>query len=68
VQSASARAPNITISNNSGGPVQTSTGSNGDVTVTIDRIIDAAVGKSLATGAGRRVLNSSYGMEPFTGQ
>lgn len=60
-------APNITINNNSGGAVSTSKAPNGDMSITIAKAVDAAVGNSLSSGTGRRVLSSQFGVKPFTG-
>lgn len=63
-------APRVTIINNTGVQAKptTAVGSNGDVSVTLDRAVDDAVGKSLATGTGMRVLRAQYGVNQFTGQ
>jgi phage-related minor tail protein len=63
-----ARAPNVIINNHTEAQPQVSVGSNGDVTVTLKKAIDAATGDSLAGGAGRRVLASQFGIKPFMGR
>jgi hypothetical protein len=60
--------PNITINNYTSVQPQVSRSGNGDITMTLKNAIDGAVGDSLATGAGRRVLSGQYGVKPFTGQ
>jgi lambda family phage tail tape measure protein len=40
----------------------------GDISITIRKMVDAAVGESLSTGTGRRVLDSQFGVKPFTGR
>jgi len=60
--------PNVTINNYSGAQPTVARSSNGDVTVTLKKAIDGAVGDSLSMGAGRRVLAGQYGVKPFTGQ
>ena len=62
------RMPNVTINNYSGAQPTVARSSNGDVTVTLKKAIDGAVGDSLSMGAGRRVLAGQYGVKPFTGQ
>ncbi|MGJ5000578.1 phage tail tape measure protein [Bradyrhizobium sp. HKCCYLRH2060] len=62
------RAPNVIINNHTDAKPQVAVGSNGDVTVTLKKAVDDAVGDSLSTGTGRRVLNAQYGVKPFTGQ
>jgi hypothetical protein len=58
----------VTINNYTDGQPSVQRGSNGDVTVTIRKMVDQAVGNSLVAGTGRRVLGSSYGVKPFTGR
>jgi phage-related minor tail protein len=63
-----APAPNITIHNYSGAQPQVSRSSKGDATITLQKMVDGAVGDSLINGAGRRALAGNYGVKPFTGQ
>lgn len=58
----------ITINNYSDAKPSVSKGQNGDVTITIRKMMDDAVGSSLSSGTGRRVLGSQFGVKPFTGQ
>lgn len=62
-------APRVTVINNLGVQSQTSTSTdqNGDVSITLDKAMDGAVGRSMATGSGRRVLDSQYGVKQFMG-
>jgi hypothetical protein len=60
--------PNVTINNYTSAQPQVSRSNNGDVTITLKKAVDAAVGDSLSNGAGRRVLSGQYGVKPFTGQ
>ncbi|WP_316214292.1 phage tail tape measure protein [Bradyrhizobium sp. SZCCHNR2032] len=62
------RAPNVIINNHTDASPQVSVGSDGDVTVTLKKVVDDAVGTSLAAGTGRRVLDKQYGVKPFMGQ
>jgi len=62
------RMPNVTINNYTSAQPQVSRSNNGDVTITLKKAVDAAVGDSLSNGAGRRVLSGQYGVKPFTGQ
>jgi hypothetical protein len=64
----SSRAPNIIINNHTEAQPQVSTDSNGDVTVTLRKMVDGMVGDSLSGGSGRRVLSQQFGVKPFTGQ
>jgi hypothetical protein len=63
---------NVTVNvvNNTGTQAQVSqsTAPNGDITVTLDKAVDNAVGKSLSSGTGMRVLSKQYGVNQFTGQ
>jgi hypothetical protein len=61
-------APQITIHNHTEAQPQVSTGSNGDVTITLKKAIDGAVGDSMSSGSGMRVLSKQYGIKPFAGQ
>lgn len=61
-------APNIIINNHTDAQPQVSTGSNGDVTITLKKMIDNSVGTSLSSGTGMRVLNSQYGVKQFAGR
>lgn len=63
-----ASAPNIVINNHTDAQPQVSRGSNGDVTITLKKMVDSAVGDSLSTGTGKRVLKSQYGVNQFAGQ
>jgi phage-related minor tail protein len=45
----------------------TSRNANGDVTVTLRKMMDGSVGQSLSAGAGSRVLRSQYGVRQFMG-
>ena len=58
----------ITIHNHTEAQPQVSTGSNGDVTITLKKAIDGAVGDSMSSGSGMRVLSKQYGIKPFAGQ
>ena len=58
----------ITINNYSEAQPSAKRAPNGDVTITIKKMVDEAVGSSLSTGAGRRVLGSQFGVKPFMGQ
>jgi hypothetical protein len=60
--------PKIEINNHSGGEVTTSRKPNGDLSITVEKMVDTAVGKSMSNGTGRRVLAGQYGVKPFTGQ
>lgn len=61
-------APNITINNHTDAQPKVSTGPNGDVTITLKKMIDGAVGDSLSSGTGMRVLSKQYGVNQFAGQ
>lgn len=61
-------APNIIINNHTDAQPQVSTGSNGDVTITLKKMVDGMVGDSLASGTGMRVLDKQYGVKQFAGQ
>ncbi|MBR0940263.1 hypothetical protein ABIF68_007305 [Bradyrhizobium japonicum] len=58
----------ITINNYSDAKPTAAKAPNGDVTITIEKFMDDAVGKSLSSGTGRRVLGNQFGVKPFTGQ
>ncbi|GIQ73186.1 hypothetical protein [Bradyrhizobium sp. RD5-C2] len=58
----------VTINNYSDASPTVQKSSNGDVTVTLRKMVDGAVGDSLSAGSGRRVLGSQYGVKQFTGQ
>jgi hypothetical protein len=58
----------ITINNYSEAQPSAKRAPNGDVTITIKKMVDEAVGSSLSTGAGRRILGSQFGVKPFMGQ
>ncbi|WP_208072616.1 phage tail length tape measure family protein [Bradyrhizobium barranii] len=45
----------------------TSRSANGDVTVTLKKMMDDAIGQSLSSGNGSRVLKSQYGVRQFMG-
>ncbi|ODM77798.1 hypothetical protein [Bradyrhizobium elkanii] len=62
------KASNVTINNYTDATPSVQKAPNGDVTVTLRKAVDGAVGDSLSTGAGRRVLSGQYGLKPFTGQ
>ena len=61
------KAPTIVINNHTDAQPQVSASSNGDVTVTLRKIIDAGVGDSMSTGTGRRVLAQQFGVKQFMG-
>lgn len=61
-------SPNITINNHTEAKPQVSTNSNGDVTITLKKMIEGVATKSLSQGDGMRVLNKQYGVNQFTGQ
>ncbi|MGJ5163158.1 hypothetical protein [Bradyrhizobium sp. HKCCYLR1051] len=61
------RGPNIIINNHTEAKPEVATSSNGDVTISLRKSVDDAVGDSLSTGSGRRVLGANYGVRPFTG-
>ncbi|NEV75656.1 hypothetical protein DYI24_01170, partial [Rhodopseudomonas sp. BR0C11] len=62
-------APRVTVINNLGVQSETKTavGANGDMTVTLNKMMDNAVASSMANGSGQRVLSSQYGVKPFMG-
>ncbi|MES2030838.1 MAG: phage tail tape measure protein [Pseudomonadota bacterium] len=62
------RAPTVVINNHTDAQPQVSQSPNGDMTITLKKIVDSAVGDSLSTGTGRRVLKKQYGVNQFTGQ
>ncbi|WP_338700758.1 hypothetical protein V5279_21425 [Bradyrhizobium sp. 26S5] len=62
------RSPQVTINNYTDATPSVEQAPNGDITVTLRKMVDGAVGDSLSTGAGRRVLGDQYGVKPFTGQ
>lgn len=62
------RTPNIVINNHTDATPQVSKSSNGDVTITLKKAIDGAVGESLSAGTGQRVLRSQYGVNQFMGR
>ncbi|MGY3689941.1 hypothetical protein [Bradyrhizobium quebecense] len=62
------RSPQVTINNYTDGTPAIEHAPNGDITVTLRKMVDGAVGDSLSTGTGRRVLGDQYGVKPFTGQ
>jgi hypothetical protein len=65
------KAPNVIINNHTDAQPQVSASSNGDVTVTlrktVDAMVGAMVGDSLSTGTGMRVLGRQYGVKQFAG-
>jgi hypothetical protein len=63
-----ARAPNIVINNHTEAQPQVSTAPNGDVTITLKKMMDNAVGDSIAGGSGSRRLKQQFGLKPFMGQ
>ena len=67
--SGSSQPPVVNVHNNTGQAADASAriGPNGSLEVTLDKAIDASVGKSLSSGTGMRVLNNQYGVKPFTG-
>jgi hypothetical protein len=65
--SAQAPAP-VIIHNYSGTPPKVETGPNGSPVITIGKMMEDAVGRSLLSGTGQRVLSQQYGIKPFTGQ
>ncbi|WLA52380.1 hypothetical protein QIH80_21170 [Bradyrhizobium elkanii] len=62
------RSPQVTINNYTDATPAVEQAPNGDITVTLRKMVDGAVGDSLSTGTGRRVLGDQYGVKPFTGQ
>lgn len=60
----------VTIVNQTGvqANAETKTAPNGEMTIVLKKMVDQAVGDSLSTGTGRRVLGSQYGVKQFTGQ
>ena len=58
----------ITINNYSDAQPSAQRAPNGDVTITIRKLVDQAVGESLSSGAGRRVLGEQFAEKPFTGR
>jgi hypothetical protein len=58
----------ITINNYSDAKPSVKKAPNGDISITIKKMVDDAVGDSLSNGSGRRVLGSQFGVKPFTGQ
>ena len=62
------KAPTIVINNHTDAQPQVSASSNGDVTVTLRKTIDAAVGDSMSNGTGRRVLAQQFGVKQFMGR
>ncbi|MDI2110481.1 MULTISPECIES: hypothetical protein [Bradyrhizobium] len=62
------RSPQVTINNYTDASPAVEQAPNGDITVTLRKMVDGAVGDSLSTGTGRRVLGDQYGVKPFTGQ
>ncbi|MCA1400198.1 hypothetical protein [Bradyrhizobium sp. BRP56] len=62
------RPPQVTINNYADATSTVEQSLNGDVSVTLRKMVDGAVGDSLSTGTGRRVLGDQYGVKPFTGQ
>lgn len=62
------RSPQVTINNYTDASPAVEQAPNGDITVTLRKMVDGAVGDSLSTGTGRRVLGGQYGLKPFTGQ
>ncbi|SHJ69922.1 hypothetical protein SAMN05444159_1261 [Bradyrhizobium lablabi] len=63
-----ARSPNIIINNHTEAQPQVSTNSNGDVTITLKKMVDGMVGDSISSGTGMRVLDSQYGVKQFAGR
>ncbi|MBR1004828.1 hypothetical protein, partial [Bradyrhizobium liaoningense] len=45
----------------------TSRNANGDLTVTLKKMMDDAVGQSLSSGNGSRVMKNQYGVRQFMG-
>ena len=62
------RDPAITINNYSDAKPSVGKAPNGDISITIKKMVEDAVGDSLANGSGRRVLGSQFGVKPFMGQ
>lgn len=62
------RTPNIIINNHTDATPTTATNSNGDITITFKKMMDDAVGSSLSSGTGMRVLSKQYGVNQFAGQ
>jgi hypothetical protein len=60
--------PRVIINNHTDVQPTVETTSNGDLSITFRRALDAATADSLSTGAGRRVLAQQFGLKPFTGQ
>lgn len=61
-------APNIVINNHTEAQPQVSKAPNGDITITLKKMVDGAVGESLSAGSGQRVLRDAYGVRQFTGR
>ncbi|WP_456705857.1 hypothetical protein [Bradyrhizobium sp. USDA 4452] len=59
---------NVTINNYTDGEPSVQKKPNGDMLITIRRMVDDAVGDSLSSGSGRRVLGDQFGVKPFMGQ
>ncbi len=59
---------NVTIHNYTDAKPEVSRGANGDVTIVLKKMVDSAVGDSLSSGTGMRVLNKQYGVKQFAGQ
>ncbi|UYO37491.1 hypothetical protein KQX62_12050 [Rhodopseudomonas palustris] len=62
------RAAQVTINNYTDASPTVTRNANGDITVTLRKAVDSAVGDSLSAGTGQRVLARQYGVKPFYGQ
>ncbi|MGY2935997.1 phage-related minor tail protein [Bradyrhizobium sp. GM6.1] len=60
----------VNVINQTGVQAEASTSrrSNGEVTVTLKKLVDDTVGQSLSAGSGSRVLRNQYGVRQFMGQ
>lgn len=61
------RAPIININNYSDAKAETSTDANGDVTVSIRKMVNGMIVDSLANGDGGRAVENKYGLKQFAG-
>lgn len=61
---------NVTVVNQTGvqADTETSKGPNGDITITLKKMVDGIVADSMSQGSGARVLKNQYGIKPFTGR
>lgn len=61
------RAPQVTINNYTDAQAQTSSEPNGDVTITLRKMVNGILVDSIANGDGGRAIENKYGVKQFAG-